>query len=832
MIEIPGYRIIKTLGRGGMATVYLALQESVDREVALKVMSPALMVDPNFGERFLREARIAAKLHHRHVVGVHDVGRHNDIHYIAMEFLPGGSPRIEDKHPLEATFVLRVVREIATALGYAHSKGFVHRDVKPDNILLHDDGTAALTDFGIARASDSATRMTRTGSVIGTPYYMSPEQARGRPLDGRADLYSLGVVLYEMLTGGVPYQADDPLAIGIMHITEPVPRLPVQLQALQGLLDRMMAKLPEERFQSGEEIADIIREIEMDIAEGQFPQIAVPSENYRRKVMAEHSRTQRLQAGATPKPNNVSGARSEPSLGRVEDVTGSDRRPRPLQSRPVPDRGNRPLWPLIAGICVVVLIGLVVLFREPLGRMISPGDVAENLAKAEAAVREQRFYGAPDSALELYRQVIAVDPDNSTAKVGISNVGNKLVMDATDRVSAGEYDRARELLGMAKEVLGGGAQVEQLESHLNDKESAAQNIEDLMVRAQAALVEKRLIGADGALDLFKRVIDDDASNFDAVKGQKEALNEVALQAEKAVDDGDFATARQLVDEIARVSANHVSLSNLRPRIADGQSDAQESIENDLRRAEQLITERAFYQPANNNALSILRSVLERDPNNLRAKNNISRIASELIGESRTYLNKGDIDGAKRLLQKAEELGASGNDVRQLKSDLRESAERIEIQSKTKVLTISEMQKIDKLLGEAERLMAAGNLIEPVAENAHDKYRSVLAIDRTNAKAKAGIAALPPKAKILFEQALSGGRLNAAYEYLDTVLYLAPNEPTGADMRTRLAVSYLEQAREKLADGQGDAARTAWGRARDLEADMPGITEVAALLGPQ
>jgi len=831
VIEIPGYRVIRTLGRGGMATVYLALQESVDREVALKVMSPALMVDPNFGERFLREARIAAKLHHRHVVGVHDVGKHNDIHYIAMEYLPGGSPRIEDKNPLEATFVLRVIREIATALGYAHSKGFVHRDVKPDNILLHDDGTAALTDFGIARASDSATRMTRTGSVIGTPYYMSPEQARGKPLDGRADLYSLGVVLYEMLTGSVPYLADDPLAIGIMHITEPVPRLPPMLQPLQGLLDRMMAKLPEERFQTGEEIADIVREIEMDIAEGQFPQIAVPSDTYRRKVMAEHSRTQRLQGGATPKPDQQ-GYRSEPSLGRVEDVVASERRPRSPQSRSTPDRGNRPLWPMILGITVVVLIGIAVLFREPLGKLLSPGDVAESLAKAETAVREQRFYGSPDSALEYYRQVIAVDPDNSTAKVGISNVGNKLVMDATDRVSAGEFDKARELLGMAKEVLGGGTQVEELETRLNDKESAAQNIEDLMVRAQAALVEKRLTGIDGALDLFGRVIDTDASNFDAVKGQKEALNEVAILAEAAVDAGDFAKATQLVDEIARVSANHVSLANLRPRIADGQSDVQESMESDLRRAEQLIGERAFYQPANNNALSLLRSVLERDPNNLRAKNNIARIASELIVEARAYLNKGDLEGAKRLLQKAEELGASGNDVRQLKTDLRETAERIDIQSKTKVLTISEMQKIDKLLGDAERAMNAGNLIEPVAENAHDKYRSVLAIDRNNPKAKAGIAALPAKAKILYEQALSGTRLNAAYEYLDTVLYLAPSEPTGPDMRTRLAVAYVEQAREKLAAGQMDAAKQAWTRARNLEADVPGITELASQLGGQ
>jgi serine/threonine protein kinase len=155
VIQIPGYRIVRQLGRGGMATVYLAIQESVDREVALKVMSPALLVDPNFGERFLREARIAAKLHHRHVVGVHDVGRHGDLHYIAMEYLAGGPILSKDGQAKDVPFCLRATREIAAALGYAHSKGFVHRDVKPDNILLRDDGAFALTDFGIARASDS-----------------------------------------------------------------------------------------------------------------------------------------------------------------------------------------------------------------------------------------------------------------------------------------------------------------------------------------------------------------------------------------------------------------------------------------------------------------------------------------------------------------------------------------------------------------------------------------------------------------------------------------------------------------------------------------------------
>ncbi|MCL4676769.1 MAG: serine/threonine protein kinase, partial [Pararhodobacter sp.] len=189
-MDIAGYRIVRTLGRGGMATVYLAVQQSVEREVALKVMSTALLGDEQFGERFLREARIAARLRHPGVVQVHDVGISGDHHYIAMEFLSGGPVMGRAGEAKPVGFSLRVARQIAAALDYAGAHGVVHRDIKPDNILLREDGSAVLTDFGIAHAAD-ASRMTRTGAIIGTPHYMSPEQARGQPVDGRADLYSL-----------------------------------------------------------------------------------------------------------------------------------------------------------------------------------------------------------------------------------------------------------------------------------------------------------------------------------------------------------------------------------------------------------------------------------------------------------------------------------------------------------------------------------------------------------------------------------------------------------------------------------------------------------------
>ena len=250
MIEIPGYQIVKPLGRGGMAVVYLAIQESLDRHVALKVLSRHLSGEDTFNDRFLREARIAARFLHRSIVQIHDINAHNGRPYMAMEYLPGGTlgARFPD---MALNDKLVVIAEIADALDFMHRQSFIHRDVKPDNIIFRGDDSAVITDFGIARAANSVTRMTLTGSILGTPHYMSPEQARGKKIDPRSDLYSLGIVLFKMLAGHLPYDAEDQFSICAMHVNEPIPRLPDDLAHLQEIIDRLLAKDPDERFQTG-----------------------------------------------------------------------------------------------------------------------------------------------------------------------------------------------------------------------------------------------------------------------------------------------------------------------------------------------------------------------------------------------------------------------------------------------------------------------------------------------------------------------------------------------------------------------------------------------------
>ncbi|MCU0286885.1 MAG: serine/threonine protein kinase [Acidobacteria bacterium] len=257
--QIPGYMLIRKLGHGGMADVFLGIQENLQREVAIKILASSLFRDEQFSIRFKNEALTAAKLSHPNIITIHDIGQVDDTYYIVMEYLPESlKDRMQKIGIMTPPEALSIIKMIASALDYAHSKGFIHRDIKPDNIMFRQDGAAVLVDFGIARAMDSASNLTRTGTSVGTPYYMSPEQCRGEKIDGRSDIYSLGVQLYQLLTGKVPYKAENTTGIIFKHIQEPVPLLPKELSQYQLLLDKMMAKDKALRISGGAELIKFI----------------------------------------------------------------------------------------------------------------------------------------------------------------------------------------------------------------------------------------------------------------------------------------------------------------------------------------------------------------------------------------------------------------------------------------------------------------------------------------------------------------------------------------------------------------------------------------------
>ena len=794
MIDIPGYRIVRQLGRGGMATVWLAIQESVDREVALKVMSPALLADPSYGERFLREARIAAKLHHRHVVGVHDVGRAGDYHYIAMEYLPNGPILGRGDAPRDVAFALRVTREISTALAYAHAKGFVHRDVKPDNILLRDDGSAALADFGIARASDSATRMTKTGAVVGTPHYMSPEQARGRPIDGRADLYSLGIVLHEMLTGRVPYAADDSLAVGIMHITEPVPTLPPPYGELQMLLDRLLAKQPEHRYQNGDEVALAVQELEFALATGQLRSLPIPGDEARRRILDSTPLPRATPVRVEPEPaatrtgdGDDAPMRAEPRIGRIDDSLLAGARPRRMREAPPERRGV--VRGLVIGVVLLLVGAALWLNQDRLRALLPETEVNRLLDSGDAALAQGRLVGA-DSASARYAEVLALDPDNTRAIEGRQRIGERLLVDARAALAAGDTARAAMLAAEARGALGGGDALATLDAEIESGTQRSAGLDALLAQARAAQESGRLAGAgDAALERYREALAIEPGNAVANGGIATVLDLLAQRARDAVRGGDVPAAAALLESIARDTPNHAALPELRAALADLE--------------QQRARDEAAKQAADAEASR--------------------RRGVGLLVRAEAAIDADDPDAAERLLRDAARAGVPSAELSVARQRLAELRERREIAAQRS--SDEQRRRAEALVAEAEAALASGQLIDPPGDNAYDKYRAALGADPRNARARDGLAALPDRARVLFAEALVQKRLGRARQYVDAIEAVRRGDPDLSRLKRELAAAHLAQAEQQIADGQYEGATRSVEKARELAPTEPAIATV-------
>jgi serine/threonine-protein kinase len=263
--KIGRYEVKSELGRGGMATVYRAHDPNSGREVAIKVLPREMLHDPQFRSRFEREIKLIASLEHPAIVPVYDMGEFNEQPYFVMRFMSGGSlSDVIEQGPMPIQDAARIVEKVAQGLAFAHRKGIIHRDLKPDNILFDENGEPFISDFGVAKLTESSSNLTGSG-VIGTPAYMSPEQAQGAEVDYRSDVYGLGVIVYQMLSGHQPYSADTPMGVVVKHITDPVPEILKVLPNLQPEVDAViktaMAKDKSQRYENTIELAKALNTV-------------------------------------------------------------------------------------------------------------------------------------------------------------------------------------------------------------------------------------------------------------------------------------------------------------------------------------------------------------------------------------------------------------------------------------------------------------------------------------------------------------------------------------------------------------------------------------------
>jgi serine/threonine-protein kinase PpkA len=313
--KLPGFELKKFLGSGGAADVFLAVDLKRARLVAIKVLAKTRFADTVAVRRFIKEAQTISRLHHPNIVRIHGTGKFETLHYMVMEYLPESlKNRIRARGRIELQESLAIVNQIAAALFYAHGRGFIHRDVKPDNIMFRGDGTPVILDFGIARVLEATSRITRSGTSLGTPRYMSPEQLNAKRVDGRSDIYSLGVVLFEMISGAPPYKGSHTMSVVLKHIGEPIPKLPEELQHCQPLIERMLAKERDQRVASEAEWRELIKPL---LKPFKLPKVA--RENFAGLPSVKDREKTRLSIGKDgggPEKRRPNRSRSKPKANR------------------------------------------------------------------------------------------------------------------------------------------------------------------------------------------------------------------------------------------------------------------------------------------------------------------------------------------------------------------------------------------------------------------------------------------------------------------------------------------------------------------------------------
>ncbi len=359
------YELLEELGRGGMAIVYRARDRHLEREIAIKVLPFSLAFDAEFVERFTREARTAAGLEHPNIIQIYRVGKSGRVIYFVMKLLRGGSLSrvLADRKKLQPGEIRKLLSDVGSALGYAHKRGIVHRDIKPDNIMFDEFGQCVVTDFGIAKAG-SGSKLTGTGMSIGTPHYMSPEQARAQSIDGRSDLYSLGVLAYQALVGEVPYDGEDSFAIGYKHIMEPIP-VPLldtpDERRLFEIIKKLIMKDPLDRFQDAEALLRALEGQPRESVMGRRVSTA-------QAILAVQSTTPLPAASIPLSPPPVARALPQPPAPGSAPARGPDTPRRSVMRRSVaaeePSQGNFVPWVLALLVIAVLGLGARTLYRK------------------------------------------------------------------------------------------------------------------------------------------------------------------------------------------------------------------------------------------------------------------------------------------------------------------------------------------------------------------------------------------------------------------------------------------------------------------------------------
>ncbi|MFO1372863.1 MAG: protein kinase [Candidatus Competibacteraceae bacterium] len=744
-MHIPGYQIEHELGQGGMAIVYLALQESLHRHVALKVIKPILTVDEEFAQRFLREGRIIAQLSDPYIVTVYDIGSHDNTYYLSMEYLSGGTlqQRIRDKLSLKEA--LSIAKAIASALNYAHRRSIIHRDIKPQNILFRDNGTPVLTDFGIAKTLGSNTVMTRTGLSIGTPRYMSPEQIRGQAVDARSDLYSFGVLFYEMLTGNTPYIADDSFALAMMHVTAPTPDLPPALSRFQPILNKLLEKDPQQRFQTGQDFITALDGIER-VPTGYFDLTAPfhPSTETA-QVPSALSRWRGWKAGvlATALTSAVI-AGGYLSLHKPTPPSDSTKTEPFVKTEPptvAPDTQRQ----------------IEELHRQQVEAEHRRQDAEQLLTQA----RQQQQAGALEESLVRIEQGLRLAPDHAGLLALRQNVNQQLA-EVSARKAQEEQQRQAELSARKAQ-----------EEQQRQAELSARKAQEEQQR-------------QGELSTQKKAQEEQRLQAEL---QAEQLLE---QAQRSRQEGALEVSLVYIEQGLQALPNYPKLLTLRQEIKAQLTEVQRQ-EAARRQQEDAARQKAELAERQKAEQARLKAEAEQH----RQK------ADLLLARALDYQRNGAYEASLLQIEQGLQQVANHRRLLALREEVRKQLRLAKATPPVPALpvqppVVDEAAKTAKLLKDCAAHLQANRLASGRGGNAADCYAQVLKRDRDNAEALAGLEQVADKYADLTAAALQHSDLKAARNALKQLERLGPANPRLGTLREQLAQTEAAAATAKYA----------------------------------
>lgn len=828
-IQIPGYELIRELGVGGMATVHLALQTSLDRKVALKIMRRNIDDAEKFEKRFLVEGRTLAKLPHRNIVAVYDIVKSESATYISMEYLEGGTLHEHMASGLSLGEAVAIVVQIAGALQFAHDHNVVHRDLKPANIMFRDLATPVLTDFGIARQQDAqSTRLTQTGMLVGTPTYMSPEQINALEVDGRSDLYSLGVMFFELLTGKPPFQGDSPIAVLMSHLTTTPPPLPSPYEEFQPILDRMLAKNRDERFADLKEFTKALKAVvvnnetlwsrlQADPNQSSSEQLralgfsvsqtvgdALQNPLQARKSVQLSSpgfRELPTQGGKLP-PAPADAAQARPSTSAAAmaaQATAHRAQLPPSEPGLSGARGSarkRPAWLIPSAVgFALMLVGLLIWGLMRNTGEIDPSiknDVDVRLLAVDKYLNEGKLLPADgrDNAFDYFLEQRQRAPKYSGVKLRGDALLSALKVRINEQIKRGNYDEALTTQSVVADVWSDDAELAAMAATIEASKLRMEQLarlDELLKGAQSAAAGGKDLGPVGSYALISeaaRVAPEDARVVKLLAEVRLRLLgpvRVAMSAQRLED----ASSRlEALGPQLRADAEWVQLKKQLSESLDRRAMAQQ-MQVLFARLDGEINQGRLTDPPTDNALQTLEEIRDLDSNHPDLPGRVERLTNALAAVSRRSLAAGDAGAALQQIDVALRLSPANSAALALKT---------EAEGKLS----SDQRVLVQLIGDARQALVDRRFVAPAKNNAREYLAEALRRDPGNKEALGLQQALPQRIAEAATALAEQGQVKAAIEMLRATRPLYPTSKELAELvplfDAQLAKSESDQQR--------------------------------------